>query len=456
MSLLLDSLTADNSQSSLLAEGLHKPVEPRRKKLKNEHLAVIGLGYVGLPLAVSLAEHFEHVTGLDISTKRVRQLQSGVDSTNEISPLRLAESGLSVTASAEDISNATFYIVTVPTPITAANQPDLSPLTAACQTIGRFLKPNDMVVFESTVYPGVTEDICGKILSDISGLEPGKGFFLGYSPERINPGDKINTIENIAKIVAGDCTASLERMEAVYGSVIKAGLHKSPSIKVAEGAKVLENTQRDVNIALMNELALICDKVGINTHDVIAAAATKWNFVPFTPGLVGGHCIGVDPYYLASLAEQVGLHPQVILSGRRLNDGMVGHVGQSALRMLIEGGGDVRDARIGVFGLSFKEDVPDLRNSKAVELVHNLRRCGLSPLVHDPICHGAAVAASQISLTPLHEMDQLDLMIVTVPHTAYRTDPGFLSLLKPGGGLMDVRSAFRDRKEVGDLRYWTL
>lgn len=456
MSLLLDNLTADSTQPKMVADGGYRVVPGLSRKLKHEQIAVIGLGYVGLPLAVNLAERFEQVVGLDVSAQRVRQLKAGVDTTNEISPLRLAKSGLAITASADKISNATFYIVTVPTPITKGNQPDLEPLRAACRSIAPYLNRNDMVVFESTVYPGVTEDVCGTLLADLSELEPGKDFFLGYSPERINPGDKVNTIENILKIVAGDSPATLKRMVKVYGSIIAAGLHECPSIKVAEGAKVLENTQRDVNIALMNELSLICDKVGISSHDVIAAAATKWNFMPYTPGLVGGHCIGVDPYYLASLAEQVGLHPQVILSGRRLNDGMVGHVAQSALRMLIEGGGDVRDARIGVFGLSFKEDVPDIRNSKAVELVEQLRSCGLSPLVNDPLCEAVAARTGDITLTPLDAMDQLDLMIVTGPHSVYRTDPGFLNLLKPGGALMDIRGAFRDRADVTSGRYWSL
>lgn len=456
MSLLLDNLTADAAQSSPLAKA-QPPARPRaQKKFTHERIAVIGLGYVGLPLAVCLSRKFDTVVGLDISAKRVRQLQSGRDRTNEVKADDLARSDLKITGSSPGIAAATFYIVTVPTPITAANQPDLSPLQAACRTIGTYLRQGDIVVFESTVYPGVTEDVCGPILAEMSGLRCGRDFHLGYSPERINPGDTTNTIEKITKVVAGDCGETLERMVAVYGQIIAAGLHRATSIKVAEGAKVLENTQRDVNIALMNELSLICDKIGINTHDVIAAAATKWNFLPFTPGLVGGHCIGVDPYYLASLAEQVGLHPQVILSGRRLNDGMVSHVAHSALRLLIELGGDVSASKIGVFGISFKENVPDIRNSKALELVNNLRGFGLSPLVHDPLCPKVAAQAHQITLSPLEQMGDLDLMIVAGAHSVYLDDPNFLSLLKESGALMDIRGEFRGRPEASSRRYWSL
>ena len=416
MSFLLDQLTPDRNHPDLISQ---LPTERRGvddPKRTHERVAVIGLGYVGLPLAVHIAEEFETVIGLDISPNRVRDLREGRDTTNEIAAMRLVQSGLSITQDVADIKNATFYIVTVPTPITSNNQPDLTPLVSACEALGPALGKGDIVVFESTVYPGVTEEVCGPILERTSGLSAGGDFFLGYSPERINPGDKVNTLDKITKIVAGDSPETLNRMVDVYSHVISAGLHPCSSIRVAEGAKVLENTQRDVNIALMNELSLICDKVGIETQEVIDAAATKWNFVPYTPGLVGGHCIGVDPYYLASLAERVGLHPQVILSGRRINDGMVSHVANTALRFLINADTPVRHARVGVFGISFKEDVPDIRNSKGVELVDELSSLGLSLQVHDPFCPKQTAQSADIELSDLEDMNALDLMIVASPH----------------------------------------
>ncbi len=287
-----------------------------------ERIAIIGLGYVGLPVAVALARAFPHATGFDISERRIAELRDGIDRTGEISTDELLESGLTFTTDPTDLAGASFFVVTVPTPIDPQRRPDLEPLRQACRTIARQLQPGSVVVFESTVYPGVTEEVCGPLLAQLSGLEPGVDFGLGYSPERINPGDTTHRLGNVIKIVAASDEGTLARLENVYGAIVPAGLHRAPSIKVAEAAKVIENTQRDLNIALMNELALILDRLGLRTTDVLAAAGTKWNFLPFTPGLVGGHCIGVDPYYLTAKAEAVGYHPEVILAGRRINDGM--------------------------------------------------------------------------------------------------------------------------------------
>lgn len=449
MTLLLDDLAIDQHDTAL-----RLPLNTEKETF--ERIAVIGLGYVGLPLATSLARKFQTVVGFDVSQVRVDALQRGQDRTNEITTDILLGCGLKTTTRSSDLRDATFYIVTVPTPITKAHQPDLSPLRSACASIGPHLNPGDVVVFESTVYPGVTEDFCGPILEEFAGLKAGQDFYLGYSPERINPGDQNNTIDKITKIVSGDSPQTLERVEKVYSSIIAAGLHACPSIKVAEGAKVLENTQRDVNIALMNEMSLICDKLGIRTNDVIDAAATKWNFVPFTPGLVGGHCIGVDPYYLASAAEQVGLHPQVILAGRRLNDAMADHVTQAAVRLLIQSKGAAKDARIGIFGMTFKENVPDARNSKAVEVVHRLREFGFDPMVHDPVCSKRDAAQVGIRLTRLSKMRDLDLLILATPHDAYAKDNKFLDRVIKGGSVVDIRAVLTAEAKTRDLRYWSL
>ena len=425
-------------------------------KSHRESIAVIGLGYVGLPLAVHLAESFANVQGLDISTRRIAELHNGIDATNEIQTNDLLSCGLEVSDQTVDIADASFYIVTVPTPITANKQPDLSPLDSACRTVGPHLKKGDIVVFESTVYPGVTEDHCGPLLEQISGLKAGKDFGLGYSPERINPGDKVNTVNNVVKVISGDCDATIDRMYAVYSSVIDAGLHVCPSIKVAEASKVIENTQRDVNIALMNEVSVICDRIGIDSADVIEAASTKWNFVPFTPGLVGGHCIGVDPYYLASLAEKVGHNPQVIMAGRRQNDSMVAHIKDAVLRLLIEHGGSLKDKRIGVFGITFKEDVPDVRNSKTIELIKELKSYGLDIMIHDPHCSNDIAKSEGVELSDPDDMKDLDLMLLAVPHQKFREDKEFLSRIGNKGILVDLRGAYRKNPEIEKMTYWSL
>lgn len=449
MSLMLDDLAVDRRQLS--PEQKASP-----QKSSAEQIAVIGLGYVGLPLATRLAGAYQSVVGFDISDIRVAALRRGQDQTHEVDHDTLSQCGLTLTTDIAELATATFYIVTVPTPITKAHQPDLSPLRQACEIIAPFLNKGDVVVFESTVYPGVTEDVCGPILAAGSCLKAGEDFFLGYSPERINPGDKDNTIDKITKIVSGDTPRTLIRVADVYESIITAGLHACPSIKVAEAAKVLENTQRDVNIALMNEMSMICERLQVDTQDVIKAAATKWNFVPFTPGLVGGHCIGVDPYYLASAAEQVGLHPQVILAGRRINDSMAEHVTQAAVRQLIHFGGSLRDARIGIFGITFKENVPDARNSKAIEVVHHLREFGFDPLIHDPICTKRDAAAHDITLQHPDKMQDLDLMILATPHEAYTKEKQFLDRVKDGGSVIDVRGGFAKQARARGLHYWSL
>ncbi|NRA98549.1 MAG: nucleotide sugar dehydrogenase [Rhodobacteraceae bacterium] len=448
--------TADLAKVQIADRAIHLVPETAPSKATFEHIAVIGLGYVGLPLAVRLAEQFENVAGFDISQQRVDEINFGYDATKEIGSKELRQSGLTASRNQTSIKDASFYIVTVPTPINDARQPELSPLRSACQMVGQRLTKGDIVVFESTVYPGVTEDVCAPILEQVSGLKAGEDFGLGYSPERINPGDKVNTLQNVTKIVSGDTPETLERVRAVYDTVVEAGLHAAPNIKVAEAAKVLENTQRDINIALMNEMSLICDKVGISTNEVIEAAATKWNFLPFTPGLVGGHCIGVDPYYLATLAEKVDLHPQVILAGRRTNDGMVRHVADAALRLMIDRGASVRDLRVGVCGVTFKEDVPDLRNSKTLELVELLRGFGIKPLIHDPHCDPDEAADLGYVLCKTEEFKTLDVLILATPHSKYVNDPAFLDRLKPDGVLMDVKGVYRTSEKAKGRQYWAL
>lgn len=421
-----------------------------------EVIAVIGLGYVGFPLATALAEKFDGVIGFDISDHRVSTLRDGSDFTGEISDKRMAKSNLLVTSDASDMANASFYIATVPTPVTEGNRPDLSPLYSACEIIGKYLSKGDVVVFESTVYPGVTEDICGPLLEKASGLKAGKDFNLGYSPERINPGDSENPLEKIVKNVSGDTPETLERVAAVYEKIIDAGIFRTSSIKVAEASKVIENTQRDINIALMNELALICNRIGIPTMEVIEAASTKWNFIPFTPGMVGGHCIGVDPYYLAALSEELGHHPEVILSGRRVNDSMASYIANAILKKLALRDSSIRRARIGVFGISFKENVPDIRNSKAIELIDELKSFGLSVMVNDPHVSQADATKVGIDLMDAADMQDLDLAVVIAPHKEYLEKPDFLNCLLPDGVLFDIKSVFKDRVLPEASVYWAL
>ena len=350
----------------------------------NERLAIIGLGYVGLPIALAFASKCPDVIGFDIDERKLARLRKGEDPTGQHTANELMHSRLRYSSSGEDLKDRSFYIVTVPTPIDEHHRPDLRPLVSASELIGKTVQPGAVVVFESTVYPGVTEEVCGPIIEKRSGLKAGKDFFLGYSPERINPGDREHTFERIVKVVSGDSPATLERVASAYEQVVKAGIHRAESIRVAEAAKVIENTQRDLNIALMNELALIFDRIGISTSDVLRAASTKWNFMPFQPGLVGGHCIGVDPYYLTAKAEQLGYHPQVILAGRRINDSMGEFIARKTIKSLISQSLPVKAARVGVLGLTFKENVPDIRNSRIPDIVKELESYGVQVLVHDP------------------------------------------------------------------------
>src|SRR5215213_3457113 len=339
----------------------------------NERIAVIGLGYVGLPLALAIARKFPGTVGFDINPRRVEALQRGADHTGEVPTGDLRGTRLKTTSSPADLAGTTFFVISVPTPIDRNNRPDMDPLITASEIVAKLLKPGAVIVYESTVYPGVTEEICGSVLGLMSGLEQGVDFKLAYSPERVNPGDRKHTLEQIIKVVAGEDKQTLERVAGVYEAIVEAGVHRAPSIKVAEAAKVIENIQRDLNVALMNELSLIFDRMGIRTKDVLEAAGTKWNFLPFTPGLVGGHCIGVDPYYLTTKAEELGYHPQVILAGRRINDGMGAYLAQRLVKIVAQRDRPIGSSPVGILGFTFKENVPDIRNSKVVDIYNELR-----------------------------------------------------------------------------------
>jgi UDP-N-acetyl-D-galactosamine dehydrogenase len=421
--------------------------------------AVIGLGYVGLPVALALARKFEPVIGFDISKRRIAALRSAEDATGEVTAAALRETTLCLSDDTDALSAASFFIVTVPTPIDPERRPDLSPLRGACRLIGPRLKRGSVVVFESTVYPGLTREFCGPLLAETSGLRQGLDFKLGYSPERINPGDKQHRLETIVKIVAGEDRETLERVAAVYGRIIKAGIYQASSIEVAEAAKVIENTQRDLNIALMNELAIIFDRLGIPTVEVLQAARTKWNFLPFTPGLVGGHCIGVDPYYLTARAEAVGYYPQVILSGRRINDGMGGFIAQRFVKLLIAAGRPVRGAKVGIIGIAFKEDVPDLRNSRVPDIVAELHEFGIAALVSDPLVDPVEAQREYgIELVPLKNLFGLDGLILAVPHRVLG-EAGWdklLVALRVGGVFVDVKSVVGRDAVPPNIHYWSL
>ncbi len=423
-----------------------------------ERIAVIGLGYVGLPVAVAFARRCDHVVGFDISEPRVRALDAGHDWTGEVTGYALAASSMKCTCDPADLAGASFFIVTVPTPVDAEHRPDLSPLRSACRTLGPHLRTGAVVVFESTVFPGATEEVCGPELEAASGLVCGRDFKLGYSPERINPGDHVHTLNSIVKIVSGQDAETLDRVASVYGAIVDAGVYRATSIKVAEAAKVIENTQRDLNIALMNELAIIFDRVGLRTRDVLDAAGTKWNFLNFKPGLVGGHCIGVDPYYLTAKAEAVGYHPEVILAGRRINDGVGRFAAQKTLKLLASHGTLPGTARVGLLGLTFKENVPDLRNSRVPDVVAELESFGVSPIVHDPVCDpGTVTDALGLKLVSMEQFEDLDALILAVTHDVYIADPGRLfAMLRQGGVFVDLKSAFQPSQVRDDLAYWSL
>jgi UDP-N-acetyl-D-glucosamine/UDP-N-acetyl-D-galactosamine dehydrogenase len=427
--------------------------------MSSERIAVVGLGYVGLPVALAFARRFPGTIGFDVSAAKVEELARGFDRSGEVDREALEGSGLRVTADPADLRGATFYVVAVPTPIDRQRRPDLGYLERASEMLGGVISPGAVVVFESTVYPGVTEDVCGPILERVSGLRRGQDFFLGYSPERINPGDKEHTLERIVKVVAGEDAATLDRVAAAYGAIVDAGVHRAPSIQVAEAAKVIENTQRDLNIALMNELAIIFDRLGLRTVDVLAAAGSKWNFLPFRPGLVGGHCIGVDPYYLTSKAEEVGYHPEVILAGRRINDGMGAFVAQRTIKLLAQRSVPLGSTRVGVLGLTFKEDVADLRNSRVPDIVAELRSFGVEVLVHDPVADAdEAEAEYGLRLQSWDDLRDLDALVLAVAHRSYpaRLRADLARMMKPDGVVVDVKSVLDAADLAPGLAYWSL
>ena len=417
------------------------------------------MGYVGLPVALAFDREGFQTIGFDADRSRVDELSSSADRTGEATTVELKECSIAFTDDANDLAPATFYIVAVPTPIDDSNQPDLRPLRSAMESIGRHLTRNDVVVVESTVYPGVTEEFCAPILEQVSGLVSGTDFFMGYSPERINPGDKEHRFDQIVKVVSGQTPEILERVAGVYGTVVKAGVHQAPSIRVAEAAKVIENTQRDLNIALMNELSIIFDRMNIRTQDVLEAAGTKWNFLRFVPGLVGGHCIGVDPYYLTSKAIELGYHPQVILAGRRINDDVGRFVARRTVKLLSNQGLALRDARVAILGLTFKENVPDVRNSRVPNIAQELRAFGCQPIVHDPLVEPKrAHSVYGLELADWSQVTDLDAMIYAVGHDFYRQQSAsdLLSRIKDGGLVVDVKSLLHPSDMSRNIRYWSL
>jgi UDP-N-acetyl-D-galactosamine dehydrogenase len=425
-------------------------------------IAVIGLGYVGLPLALCLAKHFR-VVGLDRDQRKITALRAGRDPVGESGDQavadRVADGSFTATDDASILRSCRFVIVAVPTPVDTAKRPDFTPLVGASTAAGRNMAPGTVIVYESTVYPGATEEVCVPVVERESGRKAGVDFAFGYSPERINPGDREHTVEKIRKVVSGSDAATSAVVAAVYGTAITAGVYPAASVKVAEAAKVIENTQRDLNIALMNELALIFHRLGIDTSDVLAAAGTKWNFLPFKPGLVGGHCIGVDPYYLTHKAEEMGYHPQVILAGRRINDGMGAFVAQECVRLLANRGKTIKGARVLVLGLTFKEDCPDVRNTKVVDIIAELKRFGCVPLVTDPVADAAeAKHEYDVDLVPGDPLPRCDAIIAAVAHRQFRSlSTTQLAAACPGGPVVDVKAMFdRTALDTAGLELWRL
>lgn len=431
-------------------------------KSKQDSIGIVGLGYVGLPLAVALGRHFK-VLGVDVSQQRIDELNQKNDRTNEVDFSDVGEDvDLGFSADVSDLSRTRLIMVAVPTPIDEFRSPDLRPVKAASASVGRHLQPGAVVVYESTVYPGLTEEVCVPILEAESGLKCGKDFFVGYSPERINPGDHVHRLETIVKVVAGQDQRTGQLLQDVYGTVVEAGTYLAPDIRTAEAAKVIENTQRDLNIALMNELAVIFDTMGIDTLDVLEAAGTKWNFLPFRPGLVGGHCIGVDPYYLTFKAEAMGLHPHVILAGREINDTMGKHIAESTIKQLIRSDLKIKGARVGVLGITFKENVPDLRNTRVVDVIEELESYGVNAVVHDPkACRSEASDELGVELCNLDEMQDLSALILAVSHDEFKAmsvedlKSWFTS---PDDALIVDVKGFFDREELKSegVTYWRL
>jgi UDP-N-acetyl-D-galactosamine dehydrogenase len=431
-----------------------------KRDMNERKIAIVGLGYVGLPIAVAFGK-YRPVIGFDINTSKIKELLEGFDRTGEVSTTDLKTSQVHYTADPAELKKTDFIIVAVPTPINEALQPDLKALRMSSELIGKNMSAGTIVVYESTVYPGVTEEICVPLLEKTSGLKSGVDFKVGYSPERINPGDKEHTLESIVKVVSAQDEESLEIVAGVYALVVKAGIHKAPSIKVAEAAKVIENTQRDLNIALMNELALIFHRLGIDTKSVLEAAGTKWNFLKFFPGLVGGHCIGVDPYYLTYKAESVGYHPQVILAGRRINNGMGKFVAEQTIKRLGQLDRSVRDLKVAVLGLTFKENVPDLRNSRVPDIIRELQEYGVQVFVHDPVAESEeAVSEYGIRLCEWDSLKNADGIVLAVAHRAYvdMNSQKLLAILRSQerGVVIDVKSALDQNKLPKLLTYWRL
>ena len=423
-------------------------------------VAVVGLGYVGLPLAVEFGKR-RRTIGLDLSQRKIEAYRRFEDPTGEVSPQQLRDAAqLHCTTDGAALADADFIIVAVPTPVDEAHRPDFGPLVGSSETVGRHMKRGAVVIFESTVYPGATEEVCVPVLEKYSGLKWKQDFNVGYSPERINPGDKSRTLTKIIKLVSGDTPETLAKVQQLYASIITAGVHPASSIRVAEAAKVIENTQRDLNIALMNELSLIFNRMGIDTLEVLEAAGTKWNFLPFRPGLVGGHCIGVDPYYLTHKAEMLGYQPQVILAGRRINDSMGKYVAEQTVKRMIAAGHSVKDANVIVLGMTFKEDCPDLRNSKVIDVIHELQSFGVNVHVHDPIADSDECQHEYgIGLTPWEQLPKASAIVAAVGHKPYKEMglPALLGKLQPGGVFADVKSVY-DPAPVREAGYalWRL
>ncbi len=427
---------------------------------REDKIAVIGLGYVGMPLAYEFARKVRTI-GFDVNEKKIELYKRGIDVTNEIGNGRLSDSPLTFTSEEEEIKGAGFFIVAVPTPIDSSKRPDLNALTHASRIVGRNLSRGSIVVFESTVYPGVTEEICIPILEKESGLKCGEGFKAGYSPERINPGDRVHTVTRILKIVSGCDEEALEEIAKIYGLIVETGVYRAQSIKVAEAAKVIENAQRDINIAFMNELSVIFHKLGIDTRAVLDAAATKWNFLRFEPGLVGGHCIGVDPYYLSYKSELIGYHPQIILSGRRINDDMGKYVAENTVKQIIQAGKPVLKSKILVMGITFKENVADIRNSRVMDIISELKEYGVQVMVSDPVADsGETFREYGIRLSDLDRIKEVDAIILAVAHREYANIP--LEELKAKFTdhhyiLMDVKGIYdKEQAEKNGFMYWSL
>lgn len=426
---------------------------------RNEKISLIGLGYVGLPIAVSFAKKAD-VIGFDLNDEKIEQYKSGIDPTKEVGDEKISETTVKFTSNPVDLKKAKFHIIAVPTPVKDDHTPDLTPVESASRLVGQNLVRGSIVVFESTVYPGVTEDICIPILEKESGLVCGRDFKVGYSPERINPGDKVHRLETIVKVVSGMDEESLETIAKVYELVVEAGVYRASCIKVAEAAKVIENSQRDINIAFMNELSIIFHKMGIDTKEVLEAAETKWNFLKFFPGLVGGHCIGVDPYYLTHKAEQLGYHSQIILSGRRINDGMGKIIADNTVKLMIQNRKNVYDAKVGIFGFTFKENCPDTRNTRVIDIITELKEYGVKPLVYDPQADAdEAKKIYDIVFSTEDEMRDLDIAIIAVNHDEFieKENNYWLDRIRGEKVVVDIKGMLdKGEMELASVKYWRL